>query len=89
VQFELLHGLPGILPYDDRTRLRAEQSWLPLRWRRIVQIRVFSPQPHRVGLSVAAIDLSENYAEQYYQGYYARSPKWFNFFGHIADCLVE
>ena len=37
---------------------------------------------------MAAIDLSENYGEQYYQGYYERSPKWFQFFGHVADCLV-
>lgn len=38
---------------------------------------------------MAGIDLSENYGEQYYQGYYERSPKWFRFFGNIADCLVE
>jgi glycosyltransferase involved in cell wall biosynthesis len=38
---------------------------------------------------VAERDLSESYAEQYYKGYYQRSPKWFTFFGHIADVIVE
>jgi 2-polyprenyl-3-methyl-5-hydroxy-6-metoxy-1,4-benzoquinol methylase len=38
---------------------------------------------------VAVTELSEVYGEQYYAGYYERSPKWFNFFNHIADCLVE
>jgi hypothetical protein len=38
---------------------------------------------------VAGIDSSEIYAEQHYQGYYERSPKWFTFFNHIADALVE
>ena len=38
---------------------------------------------------MAEIDLSETYAEQYFQGYYERSPKWFAFFSHIADALVS
>lgn len=38
---------------------------------------------------MAARDLSEDYGERYYQGYYERSPKWFNFFRHIADALVK
>jgi cellulose synthase/poly-beta-1,6-N-acetylglucosamine synthase-like glycosyltransferase len=38
---------------------------------------------------LAPVDLSEVYGEQYYRGYYERSPKWFDFFHHIADRLVE
>lgn len=38
---------------------------------------------------MATTDLSEVYGEQYYTGYYERSPRWFNFFNHVADCLVE
>ncbi len=38
---------------------------------------------------MAGSDLSESYAEQSYQGHNERSPKWLNFFQHIADALVE
>lgn len=38
---------------------------------------------------ILATDLSEGYGEKYYSGYYERSPRWFNFFNHVADCLVE
>lgn len=38
---------------------------------------------------MASTDLSDVYGEQYYAGYYERSPRWFDFFTLIADRLIE